>query len=544
MRLATRLCGALAALAFAASAQAQVVEREVPEGPVAIDSGRLAGKVLDSGVRAWFGVPFAAPPVRELRWRAPAPVKPWAGVFNADRFAPECPQGLRAHNINHYFGEEATSEDCLYLNIWAPPQKAEKLPVMVWIYGGGFSGGSASMANYAGESLARKGVVYVSLAYRLGALGFMAHPALSAEQGHSGDYGLMDQVAALQWIQRNIARFGGDPGNVTIMGQSAGAMSVSDLQASPMGKGLFHRAVGMSGSQLAPSGFGSVGDRAQGEASGLALQKALGVGSLAEMRDLPSDRILQAARQLPGQAFAPIVDGHVLPDQPAALFAKGQQNDVPILIGFTHDEVFSAIGRPRTLADYQAEAARSYGDQAQAFLKLYPAKTEAQVRAVATEAGRDSSVGLAQWSWARGQGSGKAPAYVFLFSRVHPYAPGITFADHDPASVGAYHTGDVPYWLQTQDALNIFRQTRVWTPYDRQLAEQMSNALVTFARTGDPSGGGLAWPRYEPRGEKLVEFGDSVAVRAWPNRDRLGFFAAHPAQSGAPAAPPANRARD
>ena len=239
MALVRRLLAGLCAFGLAGSAMAE---------PISIDGGLIAGKSLGNGVSGWFGVPFAAPPLRELRWRAPQPVKPWQGVFNADRFAPMCLQSLRSRTMNHYFGIEATSEDCLYLNVWAPEAaRGSKLPVIVWIYGGGFNVGSASMANYAGENLAREGVVYVSLAYRVGPLGFLAHPELTAEGGgHSGNYGLMDQVAALGWISRNISRFGGDPGNVTIMGQSAGSMSVSLLQLDPKAKGLFHRVVGMS----------------------------------------------------------------------------------------------------------------------------------------------------------------------------------------------------------------------------------------------------------------------------------------------------------
>jgi para-nitrobenzyl esterase len=218
---------------------AEVVERPIPGDPVTIDSGQIAGKLMPGGVKAYFGVPFAAAPVQQLRWREPQPVPLWHGVLYADRFAPECIQALRAHDINHYFGEEATSEDCLYLNIWTPPDATSGThkPVVVWIYGGGFTIGSASMANYRGDSLARKGVVYVSVAYRLGALGFLALPALTDESPHhsSGNAGFLDQLAALQWIHRNIERLGGDPRNVTIVGQSAGSMSVSILQASPLG---------------------------------------------------------------------------------------------------------------------------------------------------------------------------------------------------------------------------------------------------------------------------------------------------------------------
>ena len=217
----------IAALTLALTPLAALAE------PIAVDGGRIDGVTLPSGVRAWLGVPFAAPPLRDLRWKAPQPVTPWRGVYHADRFAPECLQPLRGSMQNHYFGNEATSEDCLYLNIWAPPKPGKRLPVMVWIYGGGFTIGSASMANYSGEPLARAGVISVNLAYRVGSLGFFAHPELSRESGYgaSGNYGLMDQIAALQWVRRNIARFGGDPANVTIAGQSAGSFSVALLQS-------------------------------------------------------------------------------------------------------------------------------------------------------------------------------------------------------------------------------------------------------------------------------------------------------------------------
>ena len=210
----------------------------------------MSGKVLPSGVKAYFGIPYAAAPVGDLRWREPQPVQAWKGVYHADRMAPECIQVLRRHDLNHYFGEEATSEDCLYLNIWSSgdAKAGAKLPVIVWIYGGGFTLGSSGMAMYSGENVAKKGAIFVSFNYRVGALGNLAHPELTAESPHhaSGDYGFLDQVAALQWVQRNIDKFGGDPGNVTIVGQSAGAMSVSALEASPLAKGLFQRGFAMS----------------------------------------------------------------------------------------------------------------------------------------------------------------------------------------------------------------------------------------------------------------------------------------------------------
>jgi para-nitrobenzyl esterase len=516
------------ALVLGMPASAFSATQAIGGDPVIVESGSLAGTSLESGVRAYLGVPFAAPPVRELRWRPPQLVKPWQGVYHADRAAPECIQTLRAHDINHYFGEEATSEDCLYLNIWAPPPEARaaRAPVVVWIYGGGFTIGSASMANYSGAALAAKGVVYIALAYRVGALGFLAHPELSAEspQHVSGNYGFLDQIAALQWVRRNIARFGGDPGNVTIMGQSAGSASVSVLQASPLSRGLFQRAVGMSGGALGAN-ISRARPLAAAEQWGRELQAALKATSLAAMRQLPADRIL-AVQGTTGR-YGPLVDNWLLPEDPNVIFAAGKQNDVPVLIGYTRDEGFDAFNQVMTLADFRTQA-RRYGENMDELLRLYPASSDAEARRAALDIARDSTLAVQMRTWARAQSSGKSPAYMYLFTRVHPYTPGVKFADHDPATIGAYHTGDVPYWLQTLDSLNLFRTTRDWTPYDRELAERMSDVIVSFARSGKPSLSGIEWPVYRRDDERLVELGDSVRVIPLPNSSKIDFLVAHP----------------
>lgn len=493
--------------------------------PVSVDGGMIEGTTLPSGVAAWLGVPFAAPPLRDLRWKAPQPVQPWQGVLHADRFAPECLQPLRGSRQNHYFGNEATSEDCLYLNIWAPKGVA-KAPVVVWIYGGGFSVGSASMANYSGEPLARDGVVRVNLAYRVGALGFLAHPDLTAEAGASGNYGLMDQIAALAWVKRNIAQFGGDPANVTIVGQSAGAMSVSLLQASPLAKGLFARAVAMSGSAF--GGMLGPVPLASAEAQGTALQRDLGAASLAEMRSLPGDRIIAATTRRD-----PIVqDGRVITGTMEATFAARQQAQVPVLIGYTRDESFRPFD-PGT--DLAAAVRQRYPQTATAILKAYTGPT------AAAEIARDGTVGLQMAQWASAQ-QGTAPAYAFLFARRQPYAPGITFSDHDPATVGAYHTGDVPYWLRTRDSLNLFRETRAWEPADQGLEDEMATALLSFARTGVPHSPRLGpWPAFSPKKPQLVLLDLQPRTIHWPHFADMPLLAASPPEPR-PAA--ANRVRD
>jgi para-nitrobenzyl esterase len=529
-----------AGLALADSPWPQVLEQKPTEDPLHIDSGAVVGKQLDSGVRAYLGIPFAAPPVRELRWRAPQSVAGWSGVYLAVRKPPECIQNLRAHDINHYFGEEATSEDCLYLNVWAPPAEgptpgpaAAKHPVVVWIYGGGFTIGSSAMANYDGEALARKGVVFVSFNYRLGILGFLAHPELTLESPEhaSGNYGHLDQVAALRWIHRNIAAFGGDPGSVTIMGQSAGSRSVFSLQASPLAAGLFHRAVGMSGG---PGLEPAAQSLKQGEQTGLQVQAALGSASLAAMRRLPADRVLaiqnECSTGCPQRLqVAPIVDGYFTPMPALERFARGEQHDVPLMVGFAANESWNPLLRARTIAQFQESAGAIFGDRARDFLKLYRPAADADVQAVAAQAVRDGGMASVMRAWARAQRqSGKAPVFVYMYSHRHPYTLGVTFSDHDPATAGAYHTSEVPYFLETLDALNLFRTTRDWTPYDRSLADEMSDCIVAFARTGNPETARVAWPTYQPDREQLIDFGDRIAVTRLDTQRMSFMAAAHP----------------
>jgi para-nitrobenzyl esterase len=521
---------------------AQIVETPIPGDPVAIDSGLVSGKVMPSGVKVYLGVPFAAPPVRELRWRDPQPVAPWKGVYHADRKPSMCMQQMRAHDLNHYFGEESASEDCLYLNLWAPAaaKAGDKRPVLVFIYGGAFVQGTANMANYSGEHLAKKGVVYVAMNYRVGAFGFMAHPELSAENGRktSGNWGLLDQIAALQWVHRNIERFGGDPGNVTIMGQSAGSASVSYLQSSPLARGLIHRVFGMSGSAIVNGGAGRTSPLRDAEQAGRQFQEALKAASLADLRQLPADVIYAAQRAQGAPRFQPVVDTYLLPAMPNQIFADGRQNDVPVLLGFMHDESTNPLRTSKTVTDYTAAARRLFGDAADAFLKLYPVASDADVAVKGADAAREAGIESTQRAWARAQAkTGRAAVYINVFSRVHPYAPGVTFSDHDPKTVGAYHTGEVPYWFQTQDAYNLFRTTRNWTPYDRDLSATLSDALIAFAKTGNPNTPAIVWPRYDPANEQMMEFGDSIRVLRM-NTAGLDFFVAHPA-----AALPAGRDR-
>jgi para-nitrobenzyl esterase len=529
-------------------APAQVVETPIPGDPIAIDSGLVAGKLLPSGVKAYLGIRFAAAPFGELRWREPQPVKPWEGVYNADRKMPECIQVLRPHNINHYFGEEPTSEDCLFANVWAPAtaKAGANLPVIVFIYGGGSTIGSSGMALYDGANVAARGAVFVNFNYRVGAMGFMAHPELTEKSPHhqSGNYAYLDQVAALQWIQHNISKFGGDPGKVIISGQSAGASSVSLLQSSPLAKGLFRGVVAMSGG--AWGNGGQVTKREDAEKTGLKIQEALKAKSIEEMRQVPADRILALQEEFQvGARGGPIrvggadLDGYFLPETPAKLFEGRRQNDVAAIIGFTHDESSNTLRTAKSLEEYKAAAQKLYGKDAEEFLKLYPASTDTDASEMGRTAAREGMVERGARNWAVEQARyGSAPVYVFMYSRVHPYIPGATIADQDTATIGAYHTSDVPYWFGTQDALNLIRPTRKWTSYDRQLSNEMMDALIAFAKTGDPNTSAVHWPKWMSQNEQLIEFGNAIKVMPM-NAARLNFMAAH-----APAAATPRAARD
>jgi para-nitrobenzyl esterase len=516
----------LASLLLASPARAEMTQ---------IEGGTIEGVTLPSGVEAWLGVPFAAPPVRDLRWRPPQPVVPWQGIYHADRPAPECLQPLRSNRQNHYFGEEATSEDCLYLNIWAPAGQRDKLPVVVWVYGGGFNIGSASMANYSGQGLAADGVIRVNLAYRVGPLGFLAHPELSQEAayGGSGNYGLMDLVAGLQWVRRNIAAFGGDPDNVTLAGQSAGSMAISVLQQSPLTQGLFHRIVAMSGSNF----VGNVDPvpLATAEAQGLAMQQELHAASLADLRALPGDKVI--ASQTRRDPI--VIDGHVVAGNAAQVFASGRQQDVPVMLGYTSDESFRPLGPVTNEADLAREVEARFPADAAAILAAYAGTDPARA---AIDISRDSSVGVQMARWAAMQADhGQAPVFGYLFTRRQPYTEGVTFSDHDPATAGAYHSGDIPYWLRTRPSLNLFRQTRTWEPGDAMLEDEMAGALLAFARGGDPVSARVGtWPLFDPQAPRLVRLSLDPQAIDWPHWHDMGLFA----QAVVPPPPAGRQPRD
>jgi para-nitrobenzyl esterase len=512
---------------------------ETPVAPIRTDEGMVAGKVMPPGVKAWLGVPFAQPPVNDLRWKPPQPIS-WKGVWNTDRKMPECMQVLRPHNINNYFGEEATSEDCLYLNVWAPPNStaSSKLPVVVFIYGGGGTIGSAGSGMYDGAAMAKKGVVFVTIGYRVGILGWMAHPELTKEQGgRSGNYAYLDQNAGLKWIHNNITQFGGDPGRVTITGQSAGAGSVSAQMHSPLSKGLFQAAMMSSTCSIATPGAGT--SLAEAEKTGLDLQKRLGVADLQHMRFVAADRIvaMQNENQLgysvnTGVRMGAITDGYFTTKSKEDMAKSHEMSDVPAIASFNSGESASPLQRAKTVGEYKQIAAEIYGANAAAFLKLYPVSSDAEVAAVAAKVARESSI-----AWAsRGCGLQQAKyntskVYVDMYNRKHPYAPGVEVADQDPATIGAYHNADIIYWFENLDVYNKIRHTRDWTAWDRTLAGDMSDALIAFAKTGNPSTPAVKWPAWSATDDVFVNFGDTIKVEKFYT-EGMEWLAAHQPQGG------------
>ena len=505
----TKIIAALFALYALASLEAE---------PIRVDSGLVEGITLASGVRAWLGIPQAAPPVRELRWRPPQPVPHWSGVLHAEREAPMCLQPVRSRTMNHYFGNEATSEDCLYLNVWAPPfgdfqgspARAEQLPVIVWIYGGGFNVGSASMANYSGEGLARSGVVRVNLSYRLGALGFLAHPELTGESGYggSGNYGLMDLIAGLQWVQRNIAAFGGDPGNVTVFGESAGANLVGALVASPRAKGLFHRAIAQSGGYMGLA-MARTGTLARAEGTGAKAMADAGIASIAAARAKPAEEIFAAIR---GSGL--VVDGYLIPEDLSLTFAKGRQNPVDLLVGSNKDEGTFFQRQGLTAEQFKGQARQRFGVLTDQFLATYPAGDDAQASSSYLASFSDEAA-WAMRKFAEVQAKQGGSAYVYYFTRVPPALP-------DRPSRGATHVAEIPYMFDNLSS------PVPWTDVDRRLADMMSSYWVNFARSGDPNGSGLpAWPSYRDAATGQAQvLGDTITTerQAGPLPATLAFF--------------------
>jgi para-nitrobenzyl esterase len=480
---------------------------EQQPGQVKVDGGLLQG-TIESGLTVFKGIPFAAPPVGDLRWRPPQPAAEWEGVLNADKFAPGPIQGGNP--------PAGKSEDCLYLNVWTPAKsKKDRIPVLVWIYGGGFGAGSTSEPNYSGEKLAEKGVVLVSIAYRVGQLGFLAHPELSKESQHnvSGNYGLLDMIAGLQWVQKNIAAFGGDPDKVTIFGESAGGIAVSMLCASPLAKGLFHGAISQSGGSFGPprpTTFPGENLKrlANAERDGEAYLNSAGVTSIAELRKIEADK-LPAGRGL-GMSW-PIIDGWVIPDDQYKLYEAGKYNDTPILVGYNSDEGAS-FSREKSPEDFIAGVKARYGKFAEDLIKAYP-PGENSVPKTARDLSRDAAFGWHTWIWARLQSkTGKSKVYYYYFDQ-HPDYP----ADSPRAGYGSPHGQDVAYVFKHLDASNP-----QLTETDHAISEAMATYWTNFAKYGDPNGNNVPeWPAFSDATPIVMHFNQTPKPGPVPSAESL-----------------------
>lgn len=464
---------------------------------VKTDNGDVRGAITTDGqVRAFKGIPFAAPPVGDLRWKPPQPASSWQGVRDAAQFSARCMQSGGADS--HVFRDRGASEDCLTLNVWTPAHaKQRKLPVMVWIYGGGFRAGGSSEPRQDGEVLAHHDVVIVSMNYRLGIFGFFVHPELVAESPHhaSGNYGLMDISAALDWVQTNIANFGGDPRNVTIFGQSAGSLAVSTLMASPLSIGHFEKAIGESGGEF----YGPLETKSresQEQTDAKFAQGAFGTSKLAELRKISAEELLEKtlgyAKEIHSPfSFGPDVDGWFLPESVPQIFAEGKQAHVPLLAGWTADEQRGSVilAKPQpTSESFKTKAQEEFGSDTAEFLELYPAGTDAEALRSAGDLASDRFIIYSTWRWLESQvDTGKAPVYRYRFDLGSPGDK------HHLAVVGAFHSDDIDYVFGQLDS----REGAKWRPEDRKLSNEMVEYWTNFARTGNPNGDGLpTWPMY------------------------------------------------
>lgn len=478
---------------------------------VNVEGGKISGTKNEKGdVNIFKGIPFAAPPIGNLRWKAPAPVKPWSGVKECTAFGPSPMQGkpmpFGVYTPEFLIPEEPISEDCLHLNVWtAAKTPNEKRPVLVWIYGGGFSSGGSACAIYDGEALAQKGVVFVSINYRVGVMGFFAHPELSRENSFnaSGNYGLLDQIAALKWVQKNISAFGGDPGNVTIAGQSAGSMSVNCLVASPLAKGLFNKAIAESGSNMVSKGLIRTASLKVSEQNGKELSTSAGYLTIAELRTLSADEVQQ---KIKGR-FTPVIDGYVLPEPITEIFAKNKQNPVVLLTGWNEDESF---GQLTSMEEFKKQVESKYTTNANKIFKFYPASSEAESTESQKALGRDETFGISNYAWAKVQSQANNKVYLYNFLRKPP-------AEGDFVKYGAFHTAEVPYAFNTLKYFN-----RPLQPSDYALGELMSTYWTNFAKTGDPNGKGLpSWPAFDNAKAMVMMFDEKSAAKPFPRKEAM-----------------------
>jgi len=505
-RLACALAAAGVALGLATAVHADTLT-------VKTDQGKVHGKTINDGkVRAYLGLPYAAPPVGDLRWKAPEPPAKWKGDRDATAYGAHCAQNHVFDDM--IFQDAGPSEDCLFLNVYTPADAKDKskLPVMFWIHGGGYSGGASSEPRHNGDFLPLKGVVLVTINYRLGVFGFLATADLAKEaNGAAGNYGLMDMVAALQWVKGNIKKFGGDPDNVTIFGESAGSFAVSTLMAAAPAQGLFHKVIGESGAAF--SAVLTMDTLEQREKKDGEWVATLGVKSLAELRALPADKILEAAKK-PGVGFSTNIDGKLLTEPVADTYAAGKQAHVPLLAGWNRDEGSFFAMRGMTAVQWKDFAGNLFKERADEFLKLYPGDTDEQALRSAIDYGSDSFIAFSTWKWLEAQRkTSDTPVYRYHFELASP--PG----KFHPGSF-AFHSDDIEYVFGTLAT----RPGTTWRDEDWKLSDQFMSYWTNFAKTGDPNGPGLPpWPKYD-KGDSLIHLDSTITSGPDTLRPRYEFL--------------------
>lgn len=490
-----------------------------PQPVVKTAQGEAAGTWIENGkVKAFLGLPYAVPPVGALRWRAPEPAAAWKGLRDSTQFGHRCGQWQIWKD--YLFLDAGPSEDCLYLNVYAPARTkaASKLPVMVWIHGGGYAAGAGSEPRYTNSALVDKDVVLVTINYRLGVFGFLATEDLTKENGgHAGNYGLMDMVAALRWVKQNIAGFGGDAGNVTIFGESAGSFAVSTLLAAPDARGLFQKAIGESGAAFSDGLFMSA--LAERTARDQAWADSLGVKGLAELRSLPTDKVIEAASKKPVGWFTPVIDGRFLPEGVPETYAAGRQAHVPVIIGWNRDERAGTLSKGMTAEKWKAFAAEHYGKQVEQFLAAFPGTSDEEAVRSADACTTDAFIAFGAWKWAEAQvETGAAPVYRYRFDL--PATP----SEMHPEGKYAFHSDELEYVFGTLDV----RRGAAWRPEDRTLSERMVTYWTNFARTGDPNGNGLPhWPRYDTE-KQLIHLDSTITAGPDSTRSQFEFLLKEP----------------
>ena len=519
----------------AAGSSAAAPDRVKTTGGVVEGPGRAA-----SGVRAFKGIPYAAAPVGELRWRPPQPAKSWEGVRRAEKFGPRCMQHPVFGDMN--FRSDGMSEDCLYLNVWTPAKSAgDKLPVLVYFYGGGFIAGDGSEPRYDGESMARRGVVAVTLNYRLGLFGFLAHPELSKEspQRASGNYGLLDQAAALRWVRENIAAFGGDPRRVTVAGESAGSASVSAQMASPLSKDLIAGAIGESGSVLSTMRAVPL---AQAEADGTKFAGEVGAASLSALRAMPTEKLMEATSKQPFGRFPIAADGHFFTEPPHETYAAGRQAHVPLLVGWNSEEMtwrFVMGGDEPTPENYEKAVRKLYGPRAEEALKLYPARTREEVLEAATDLAGDRFIGYSTWKWFDlHTKTGGRPVYRYFYAHPRPpmtpemgdarpgLAGGVVRGQNSnavamPPARGAVHSAEIEYAMGNLASNKVY----AWTKDDYRVSEVLQGYFANFIKKGDPNGPGLPkWPAVTQGGGAVLVMRLAVEPRVEDDRHRARYL--------------------